>query len=237
VGVSSAAGALAFGTPASRAARAAAGPAGASPAWSGAPAIATATQEESPAAVGRSGLGPADETPAAAPTPTAAAGRTAPTGAATGGVPPTGERPPVPAAPPASADVPSPADAAEVAVLTLVNQARARINCAALSVDPRLAGAARAHSADMANRDYFAHDTPEGVNVGTRVTNAGYRWSAVGENIAKGQPDAAAVMLAWLNSPGHRANILNCRYTNIGIGLAFQDGTPLWTQDFGTPLS
>jgi uncharacterized protein YkwD len=134
-------------------------------------------------------------------------------------------------------DAPQSGDAtAEAAVLTLVNQERAKAGCAPLSVDARLATAARAHSADMANRNYFAHDTPEGVNVGTRVTNAGYRWSAVGENIAKGQPDAAAVMQAWMNSPGHRANILNCRFTNIGIGLAYQGRTPLWTQDFGTPL-
>jgi uncharacterized protein YkwD len=121
-------------------------------------------------------------------------------------------------------------------VVALVNLERAKVGCAALTADPRLVDAARAHSADMANRNYFAHDTPEGVGVGTRVTEAGYRWSAVGENIAKGQPDAAAVMKAWMNSPGHKANILNCRYRQIGVGPAFQGRSPLWTQDFATPL-
>ncbi|GII23736.1 CAP domain-containing protein [Planosporangium mesophilum] len=234
VGLSSAVGALAFGTPATRAAKA--------PTTSGVLEIATATQAESPAAVGRSGLAAADGSATASPAvpvpapPAAgepAAGGPAPAPAAP--APPAAPAAPVPSPP--SADPPPPADAgAESLLLTLVNQARATVNCVALTVDPRLAAAARAHSADMADRRYFAHDTPDGVGVGTRVTNAGYQWSAVGENIAKGQQDATAVLRAWLNSPGHRANILNCRYTNIGIGLAYQDGTPLWTQDFGAPL-
>ncbi|GAA1809316.1 CAP domain-containing protein [Planosporangium flavigriseum] len=125
--------------------------------------------------------------------------------------------------------------AAEATVLTLVNQERAKANCPALTVDARLTAAARAYSADMASRGFFAHTTPDGVDLGTRVTRAGYRFSAVGENIAKGQRDATAVMTAWMNSPGHRANILNCRFSNIGIGLARQGSTPLWTQDFGSP--
>jgi uncharacterized protein YkwD len=126
---------------------------------------------------------------------------------------------------------------AESAVVALVNEARARAGCRALTVDMRLANAARGHSADMAAHNYFAHTTPQGVTVGTRVTDAGYRWSLVGENIAAGQRDAAAVMRAWLNSPGHRANILNCRFRNIGVGLSFgARHAPIWTQDFGTPL-
>jgi uncharacterized protein YkwD len=88
----------------------------------------------------------------------------------------------------------------------------------------------------MAARNYFDHDTPEGVDVATRVTNAGYKWSSVGENIAMGQKDAASVMDSWMKSPGHRANILNCGYKHIGIGLAYRGKSPYWTQDFGSPL-
>jgi uncharacterized protein YkwD len=127
-------------------------------------------------------------------------------------------------------------DPQEEAVLALVNTARTGAGCASVSVDLRLATAARAHSADMAARNYFAHNTPEGKTPGDRVRAAGYGWSAVGENIAAGQPDAATVMRDWMDSPGHRANILNCGYRDIGIGLARNGaGKPYWTQDFGTP--
>jgi uncharacterized protein YkwD len=126
---------------------------------------------------------------------------------------------------------------AEAEVFMLVNAERAKVGCAPLTVDARLVTAARRHSADMAARGYFDHTTPDGVEFATRITNAGYRWSMAGENIAKGQPTAASVMRAWMNSPGHRANILNCKYRNIGIGLAYSPGhDPVWTQDFATPL-
>jgi uncharacterized protein YkwD len=70
----------------------------------------------------------------------------------------------------------------------------------------------------------------------TGVTNAGYRWSAVAENIAMGYPDPAAVMTGWMNSPGHRTNILNCQYRQLGVGVAASaKGARYWTQDFGTP--
>jgi uncharacterized protein YkwD len=193
----------------------------------------------------QAGIAAADQPTAGPSSARPAPGRVAPKGTPTGTGAVGGAAQPAPsAAPPpaqaraqaAGAAQPSADATAEAAVLTLVNQERTKAGCAALSVDARLTAAARDHSAEMAGRGYFAHDTPDGVSVGTRVTNAGYRWSAVGENIAKGQQDAAAVMQAWMNSPGHRANILNCRFTNIGIGLARQDQTPLWTQDFGTPL-
>ncbi len=122
-------------------------------------------------------------------------------------------------------------------VVSLVNQERAKAGCAALTVDSRLAAAAREHSQDMATRNYFDHTTPEGVDPGTRITNAGYRWQAYGENIAMGQPDPDSVMQAWMNSPGHRANILNCNFKNLGVGLAYNaKHQPYWTQDFGRLL-
>jgi uncharacterized protein YkwD len=165
---------------------------------------------------------------------------TAPTPVATKAQPVTKAPPPVKAPSPPAAKPPAQnltGEAAdEAAVLNLVNQERGKAGCNALTADSRLAKAARAHSGDMAARNYFDHSTPEGVTSDTRVTNAGYRWSAVGENIAFGQKDPASVMAAWMNSAGHRANILNCNYRNLGVGLAYNPSrTPYWTQDFGTP--
>jgi uncharacterized protein YkwD len=120
-------------------------------------------------------------------------------------------------------------------VLVIVNAERAKAGCKALTVDNRLAAAARKHSADMVARNYFSHTTPDGVEFSKRIDNEGYKWSTVGENIAAGQPNAVEVMKAWMKSPGHRANILNCTFRNIGIGIAFDGRRPFWTQDFGTP--
>jgi len=135
-----------------------------------------------------------------------------------------------PNAPPHVANLP-----AETAVLVLVNAERAKAGCRALTVDSRLAAAARKHSADMVARDYFSHTTPNGVTFSQRIDAEGYQWSRVGENIAAGQRNATEVMKAWMKSPGHRANILNCGYRNIGIGVVQNGRSPVWTQDFGTP--
>jgi uncharacterized protein YkwD len=115
-------------------------------------------------------------------------------------------------------------------VVELVNTARAGAGCAALRVDARLTVAAQGHSDDMAARGFFSHDTPEGRTFGDRVKAAGYP-SPGGENIAKGQRSAQSVMDAWMASGGHRANILNCSFTAIGVGL--NTGAWTWTQDFG----
>ena len=124
----------------------------------------------------------------------------------------------------------------EDTVLTLVNQERAKAGCRAVTRDSRLAKAARAHSADMAARNYFDHTTPEGVTFDKRIIQAGYRYSRAAENIALGQSSPASVMKGWMNSKGHRDNILNCALTNLGVGLAHSTGgRPYWTQDFGTP--
>jgi uncharacterized protein YkwD len=123
---------------------------------------------------------------------------------------------------------------AEAAVLVLVNTERAKAGCKAVTNDSRLAAAARKHSADMVARDYFSHTTPDGVDFATRITEEGYRFSSAGENIAAGQRTPADVMNAWMNSPGHRANILNCGFKNLGVGIALDGNRPTWTQDFGT---
>jgi uncharacterized protein YkwD len=121
-------------------------------------------------------------------------------------------------------------------VVALVNEERSAAGCPALGTDARLTAAARAHSADMAARGYFSHTTPEGVQFSTRITDAGYRWSRAGENIAKGQRTAREVMTGWMNSAGHKANILNCSFADIGVGVvADAKGALVWTQDFATP--
>jgi len=121
---------------------------------------------------------------------------------------------------------------AEAAVLALVNEARADAGCGALTADPALAAVARAHSADMRDRDYFSHTSPEGLSPFDRAEQAGVGYSRA-ENIAFGQSDAAAVMEAWLESPGHRQNILDCELTRLGVGVAEGPGGPWWTQLFG----
>ncbi|OLB81314.1 MAG: hypothetical protein AUI14_03705 [Actinobacteria bacterium 13_2_20CM_2_71_6] len=123
----------------------------------------------------------------------------------------------------------------EAQVLVLVNQERAKAGCAPVTPDPRLTTAARGHSTDMARRDYFDHNTPEGDSAAKRITDAGYRWRTYGENIAAGYGDPASVMKGWMNSSGHRHNILDCAFRNLGVGLAYNDKHySYWTQDFGT---
>lgn len=121
-------------------------------------------------------------------------------------------------------------------VIALVNQERAKAGCGALTEDPLLRKSAQGHSDDMAARGFFDHTNPDGADPGKRITAAGYRWSTYGENIAMGQQTAQSVMTSWMNSPGHRANILNCAFKNIGVGIHDGSGGPWWTQNFGAKL-
>ncbi|MFE9560004.1 CAP domain-containing protein [Streptomyces sp. NPDC006487] len=119
-------------------------------------------------------------------------------------------------------------------VVRLVNVERAAAGCPALKTDPVLTKAAQSYSDSMAATGNFSHTGSDGSQPKDRVEAAGYSWSQTGENIAMGQRDAAAVMDSWMNSPGHRANILNCSFTEIGVGIN-SGGGPWWTQSFGTP--
>ncbi|MFD9391679.1 sigma-70 family RNA polymerase sigma factor [Streptomyces sp. NPDC060000] len=121
-------------------------------------------------------------------------------------------------------------------VIALVNEERAKAGCGPLTEDPQLRDSAQGHSDDMAARDFFDHVNPDGADPGQRITAAGYRWSTYGENIAKGQQTASSVMTSWMNSEGHRANILNCSFKNIGVGIHDGAGGPWWTQNFGAKL-
>ncbi|MEU8784430.1 CAP domain-containing protein [Streptomyces sp. NPDC048637] len=119
-------------------------------------------------------------------------------------------------------------------VVELVNAQRAQHGCGPLTVDPRIQKAAQAHSDDMAARNYYEHNTPEGVDPGTRMTKAGYPWGSWAENIFKSPKDPATALDGWMKSPGHRDNILNCSYKATGVGVNLSGNGPWWTQDFAT---
>ena len=124
------------------------------------------------------------------------------------------------------------AAAAEAEVLKLVNDERAKVGCSPVAANSSLSDLAQTFSEDMASRDFFDHTDPSGLSPWDRAAKAGIT-SLGGENIARGQADAAAVMEAWMNSPGHKANILNCDFKTLGVGAHFGSGGPWWTQDFG----
>jgi uncharacterized protein YkwD len=157
-------------------------------------------------------------TPAPAPTKSADPDRT---------------KPPAKPGKPALPD--GPADARtrmETEVVALTNVERKKNGCGPLRADDRLRDAARGHSLDMKTRDFFDHTTPDGVDPWTRAKNKGYDQPS-GENIARGQRTPADVVESWMDSPGHRQNILNCDSKAIGVGVALGDGGPWWTQMFG----
>ncbi|MET7599556.1 MULTISPECIES: CAP domain-containing protein [unclassified Streptomyces] len=132
---------------------------------------------------------------------------------------------------PAPANV-SAETAAETAVLKLVNEERAKVGCSPVAANSGLSELAAAFSEDMATRGFFDHTDPSGASPWDRAAKAGIT-DLGGENIARGQATAEAVMEAWMNSPGHRANILNCDFKTLGVGAHFGSGGPWWTQDFG----
>jgi len=124
------------------------------------------------------------------------------------------------------------------AVVGLVNAARKAAGCPALVPNKVLAAVALDHSRDMATARYFEHASPDGRTPFDRMKKAGYAYGNAAENIAAGQQTAAEVMDSWMHSTGHRANILDCALTQIGVGVYRDPASPFriyWTQDFGTP--
>ncbi len=129
-------------------------------------------------------------------------------------------------------------------VVELTNIERAKAGLQPLELNNQLLNAAQDHSNDMAQDDFFSHTGADGSSIGDRVRASGYQYSTTGENIAAGQTTPAQVVEGWMNSPGHRANILNPNYTEIGVGYEYlQNDTGsvnynhYWTQVFGTPLN
>ena len=125
-------------------------------------------------------------------------------------------------------------------IINLTNQHRAQLGLSALSVDLDLAEAAQYHSGNMAASDFFDHQDPDGRRPADRAEDFGYENRFVGENIASGFTTPQAVFTGWLNSPGHRANIENANWNEIGVGYYFLANDPgtytnrhYWTQKFG----
>jgi uncharacterized protein YkwD len=126
---------------------------------------------------------------------------------------------------------PSPANGAQVhaATLCLLNAQRARAGASPLTDNAQLQSAAEAQSLDMATRKFFEHRNPDGVQPAARILHAGYPPILVGENLAWGEAwrsTPAEIVKSWMGSPGHRANILQSRYREIGIGLAYAAPQP-----------
>ncbi|MFI6450128.1 CAP domain-containing protein [Streptosporangium amethystogenes] len=118
-------------------------------------------------------------------------------------------------------------------VVRLTNAERQKGGCAPLVSDPQLRSAAQGHSADMAAKNYFSHTSPDGTDMTARIKASGFSpMRAWAENIAMGQRTPAEVVKGWMNSSGHRANIMNCAYTHLGVGVANSSRGIYWTQNF-----
>lgn len=194
------------------------------------------------AACGGGGDAPADgpSTSASAPAPSEAS----PPPAA--GDPPNQPAPPVPS--PASTDITCGLANFEADALRIVNQYRASgATCGtrggfapagALAINHRLVSAAYGHSRDMADNDYFSHDSLDGRSMVDRVNASGYAWSTVGENIAAGYATVQRVVDGWMASEGHCANLMNPRFTEFGLACARNEASTYriyWTQNLGRP--
>jgi uncharacterized protein YkwD len=120
-------------------------------------------------------------------------------------------------------------------MLTLVNAERSKVGCGPVRLDARLNRAASKHSTDMATNNYFSHTSRDGRNFVTRIRNEGYP-TPRSENIAAGRTTAQATFTQWMNSSGHRRNILDCTAKDMGVGVASNPRSTYrtyWTQDFG----
>lgn len=126
----------------------------------------------------------------------------------------------------------------ETEVIQLINQERIKEGLQPLTEQSQLTQAARMHSEDMACNQFFSHISPSNGDVEQRVNIQGYTFSAIGENIGAGYGTPASIVQAWLNSTGHRANILNATFTQVGVGYILEEGSislDHWTLLVATP--
>lgn len=138
---------------------------------------------------------------------------------------------PTPSAPDAGSDAAGDTQEAFAAqVVSLVNVERAKNGLPALEIDSRVTAAAQTRAGEL--KRSFSHSRPDGRSCFTALTESGASYRGAGENIAYGQTTPEAVMNAWMNSDGHRANILSNKYTTIGVGYTVIDGVPYWAQMF-----
>ncbi|MCU0826232.1 MAG: CAP domain-containing protein [Tabrizicola sp.] len=146
-----------------------------------------------------------------------------------------------------SVSIPAPVAADPVqSVLASINAARAKAGCGPLKLNKALTTAARQHASNMAEQNFFGHTGKDGRGFASRIRSQGYRYGLAAENIAAGQKTAERAVKVWLDSPGHRRNILNCKFQDTGIAMVYQpDDRPIrgqsaalryyWVQLFGTP--
>jgi uncharacterized protein YkwD len=127
-------------------------------------------------------------------------------------------------------------------VIALTNFHRQQAGLSPLQANPVLAAVAQSHTENMIVKDFYAHQDPSGLRASDRIRQAGYSYQSAAENIGVGFSTAEGVVQAWMNSPGHRANILNPILQEIGVGFYFMANDPgstnyryYWTQNFGTP--
>ena len=129
---------------------------------------------------------------------------------------------------PAQSTQPNSSYAAQV--VSLVNAERAKQGLSALTVSTKVQQAAQTRAGEL--KSSFSHTRPSGASCFTALTEAGVSYTRAGENIAYGQSSPAAVVQAWMNSSGHRANILSRDFTTIGVGYTVVNGTAYWSQFF-----
>jgi hypothetical protein len=121
----------------------------------------------------------------------------------------------------------------EVKMLCLVNRERTRRGLPCLGLSSRLNYAARKHSEEQADRNHMSHSGYGGSDPSRRISDAGFDWLEAGENIAYGYSDEKECMDHWMQSPGHKENILSSKYTHFGAGIGYSSsGQPYYTQDF-----
>lgn len=138
-----------------------------------------------------------------------------------------------------TAPAPAPSTRLDISAecVRMVNSERAARGIGPVSVDLKITYAAETHSRYQASISTMTHLSANGAKAGTRLYNVGYNWSTYGENVAAGQQTCTSVMSAWMNSSGHRANILNPNFVHIGIGaMANGSGVVYWTMDLGKPV-
>ena len=123
-------------------------------------------------------------------------------------------------------------------LLKLTNLERQKVGLPPLKLSSQLTRAAQSHAGDMARNNYFSHTGLNGSSMVDRAKGTGYKYSALGENIAAGKATPEGTIRQWMNSSGHRDNILNPRFTEIGFGYANAPNSPYrhyWVQVFGKP--
>lgn len=138
------------------------------------------------------------------------------------------------ATPAAACRLPAGAEGIVQATLAAINAERAAKGMSPLAPDARLQAAAQAHACDSAGRDRMGHEGSDGSDLGDRAAHAGYDYRQIAENVAQGYPSPEAVTQGWMNSSGHRRNILMRRATDAGLGVAVSASGDLhWVLNLG----